>query len=271
MGEDLLTHTDAKQMFVRKLVAAYFSSWTVILWLSFPDIVFGKTSWNAAESYMSSVQVIALYVVPVIFLYGILVSSLLETATKKIMVKVPGVMFVSSLLHVVFGLCIGFVFQISQIIIMGGVAAFLFFCFDLIIVRYTPSLKLKTRVIFFAAPILLLVLIEGTLYAITPPKPPFTANDAVQFATSGNGTSIDRFPKEEGQVKLQIVGYDVERETKVEEMSRKAVYIVVFTERWRKGTENGQYQMVYEVRREGMELKRSTGLQPPYLEGTIVQ
>lgn len=257
-----MTHSDAKQMFVRKLVAAYFSSWTVILCLSFPDIVFGKISWNAAESYMSSVQVIALYVVPVIFLYGILVSSLLETATKK--VKGPGAKFVSSLLHVVFGLCIGFVFQISQIIIMGGVAAFLFFCFDLIIVRYTPRLKLKTRWIFFAAPILLFVLIEGTLYTISPPKPPFTANDAIQFATSGNGTSIDRFPKEEGQVKLQIVGYDVERETKVEEMSRKAVYIVVFTERWHKGTENGQYQMVYEVRREGMELKRSTGLQPPY-------
>ncbi|MFX3631575.1 MAG: hypothetical protein ACE3L7_20175 [Candidatus Pristimantibacillus sp.] len=259
-----MIQSDVAQMFVRKLVAAYFTTWAISLWLSFPNIVFGGASWNAAGNYILSVQVIALYAAPVIFLYGILISSLLEAAAVKLKVKGPGVELVSSLIQVAFGLCFGFVLQSSQLSIIGGVAAFLFFSFELIIVRYILSLKLKIRLISFAAPILPLVLIAGTIYAISPLKPPFTANDAVQFATSANSTSIDHFPKEKGQVKLQIGGYDVVRETKVEETSRKAIYNVVFTERWRKGEENGQYQMVYKVSRGSLEANGSNGALPPY-------
>ncbi|MDF2722736.1 MAG: hypothetical protein K0Q59_2411 [Paenibacillus sp.] len=214
---------------------------------------------------MSWAFMIALYAVPTIFLYGILVSSLLEAAVK-LKVKGPGEVLVSGLLHVVFGLCFGFVLQSSLFSIMGGVAAILFFSFDRTIVRAILSFKIKTRLISFTAPVLLFVLITGAIYATSPPKPPFTAKDAVQFATSGSGTTIDRFPKEEGQDKLQIGGYEVERETKVEETARKETYNVVFTERWRKGEENGQYQMIYEVSRGSMGARGGNGANPPYLQ-----
>ncbi|MFE5318120.1 hypothetical protein ACFQ88_05355 [Paenibacillus sp. NPDC056579] len=263
---DLLTQSDLRQMLVRKLVVAYFTSWAIVLWVSFPNIVLGGASWNAAGNYMSWVFMIALYAVPTIFLYGSLVSSLLEAAAARLKVKGPGEVLVSGLLHVAFGFCCGFVLQSSLFSIMGGVAAILFFCCDRIIVRAIPSLKIKARLISFTVPVLLFVLIAGAIYATSPPKPPFTAKDAVQFATSGNGTTIDRFPKEEGQVKLKIGGYDVERETKVEETARKETYNVVFTERWHKGEENGQYQMIYEVSRGSMGAKGGNGAEPPYLQ-----
>lgn len=253
-------------MLVRKLVVAYFTSWATVLWVSFPNISLGGADWNAAGNYMSWVFVIALYAVPTIFFYGILVSSLLEAAAVKLKVKGPGEVLVSGLLHVAFGFCFGFVLQISLFSIMGGVAAILFFSFDRIIVRTILCFKIKTRLISFTVPVLLFVLIAGAIYATSPSKPPFTAKDAVQFATSGNGTTIDRFPKEEGQVMLKIGGYDVERETKVEETARKETYNVVFTERWHKDEENGQYQMIYEVSHGSLEAKGGNGAKPPYLQ-----
>lgn len=260
-----MAQSDVWQMLVRKLVAAYLTFWSIAVWLSFPNIIFRNASWNMAEDYILSVQGIALYAVPAIFLYGILVSSLFEAEVVKLKAKGPAVVFLSSLVHVAFGLCFGLVLRSSQLSIIGGVAAFLFFCFDLIIARYI--LRFKNRLISFAALILPLLLIVVTTYATSPPEPPFTADDAVLLATTGsNGTSIDSFPKEEGQVKLQIGGYDVERETKVEEMARKSTYYVVFTERWRKGEENGQYQMVYEVSHGSVQAHKSSGSNPPYTQ-----
>lgn len=260
---------DVGQMFFRKLIAAYYTSWAISLWLSLPNIIFDRSTGNAAGSYILFFIVIAMFAAPVIFIYGILVSSLVELAAVKFKRKGSTAVFVSGLLHVLFGLCLGFAIRSMQFIMIGGVAAFLFFIFDVSIVRYILRIKLLMRLLSFAAPIFPLILIVGTLCAISPQEPLFTANAAVQFATSGNGTLIDRFPKEEGQViKLQIGGYNVERETKVEKTSRKATYNVVFTERWRKGEEIGQYQMVYEVSRGSMEAKRRTGAQPPYWSRT---
>ncbi|WP_090677457.1 hypothetical protein [Paenibacillus tianmuensis] len=260
-----MAQLNVRRMLVRKLAAAYFTSWAIVLWVSFPSIALGGSNWNAAENYLSLALIIASYAVPAIFLYGVLVSSLLEALSVKLKVKGPSEALVSGLLHATFGLCFGFVLQSSLFGIMGGGAAILFFSFDRILIRAIPILKRKTRVIAFITPVLLFVLIVGAINATSPSKPPFTAKDAVQFATSGRGTTIDRFPKEEGVVKLQIDGYDVERETKVEETAEKEIYKLVFTEHWRKGEESGQYQMIYEVSRGSMGVQRGNGAEPPYL------
>ncbi|MEI7024999.1 hypothetical protein [Paenibacillus sp. y28] len=265
-GGDPVTQSDLRQMLVRKLAVAYFTSWTIVLWVSFPTTALEGAAWNAAGNYMSWVFILALYAAPAIFVYGSLVSSLLEAAALKLRMKGPREVVVSGLLHVVFGLCYGFVLQSSLLSIMGGAAAVLFFSCDRIIVRVIPSLTKKTRWISFTAPVLLLILIAGSIYATSPAMPPFTAKDAVQFATSGNGTTIDRFPKEEGQVKLNIGGYHVERETKVEETAQKETYHVVFTERWHKDEDKGQYRMIYEVSRGSMGAQGGEGEEPPYLQ-----
>ncbi|MFP3577667.1 hypothetical protein [Brevibacillus sp. SIMBA_040] len=249
------------QILVRKLTVAYFTSWTIVLFVSLFFTNLGGANWNAAGNYMSSAFLVALYAVPAVFLYGILVSSLIEAIFVTLKIKGSAEPMISCTLQVVFGLCFGIVLESTLFSIMGGGAAVLFFSLD----RIMPTilaLKMKTRVISFIAPILLFVLIVGTIYATAPPKPPYTAKDAVQFATS----TIDRFPSKEGVIKLQIEGYDVEQETEVEETAEKETYKVVFTERWRKREESGIYQIIYEVSRGRMSARGGSGEHPPYLQ-----
>ena len=250
------------QMLGRKLTVAYFTSWIIVLFVSLFFTNLGGANWNAAGNYMSSAFLVALYAVPAVFLYGILVSSLIEATFAKLKVKGSAEPMISCSLQVVFGLCFGIVLHSSLFSIMGGGAAALFFSLDRIIVPAILALKMKARVISFMAPILLFVIIVGTIYATAPPKPPFTAKDAVQFATS----TIDRFPSKEGVIKLQIEGYDVEQETEVEETAAKETFKVVFTERWRKREESGFYQIIYEVSRGRMSARGGSGEHPPYLQ-----
>ncbi|WP_282940178.1 hypothetical protein [Paenibacillus sp. RC67] len=251
-------------MLWRKSAVAYFTAWTMVLGVSFPYMTLGGEAWQAAGNYASWATIIALYAVPSIFLYGILVSSLLELAARKLNAAGPGEWLASGLMHVIFGLLFGFVLQSSLFSIMGGAAAILFFVIDRLWLMFLPYLKRKSRMLLLSAPILLLGIIVGTVYMLSPPKPPFTSLDAVAFATSGSGSTIDFFPKQVGVVKLQIEGYDVERETTVEGTDVQEQYLVHFIERWRKGEESGEYRMVYEVTRGSMGAKGGKGNQPPY-------
>ncbi|TDF95146.1 hypothetical protein [Paenibacillus piri] len=92
----------------------------------------------------------------------------------------------------------------------------------------------------------------------------FTAPTAVHrngcssIRHSGSGSTLDWFPKQTGVIKLQIEGYDVERETKVVETP------FYFIERWRKGEEAGENRMIYEVSRGTMGANGGEGTDPPY-------
>jgi hypothetical protein len=155
-------------------------------------------------------------------------------------------------------------FHSSLFSIMGGTAAILFFGFDRMIIRFAPLFKRRTRAFLLLAPLLLFGIIVGTLNVSSPPKPPFTAKDAVEFATSSSGSSIDWFPNQVGMMNLQIEGYDVERETAVKETATKEQYLVYFIERWHKGEEAGEHRMIYEVTRGTMGAKGTEGIDPPY-------
>ncbi|MBE1442403.1 hypothetical protein [Paenibacillus sp. OAS669] len=250
-------------MIKRKLTAAYFTSWAIVLWVSFPFMSL-EGAWNAAQNYLSWAAIIGMYAVPSIFLYGILISSLLELGAAKLKVSGPVEWITSGLLHAVFGLLFGFVLQSSMFSIMGGASAILFFLIDRIILAFLPYLRRTFRVVLLSVPLLLFGISAGAIYAFSPPKPPFTSMNAVQFATSGTGTVIDLFPKQAGMVKLQIEGYDVERETAVEETGEKEKYLVHFIERWSKGEEKGEHRMIYEVTRGAMGGKGGGGDEPPY-------
>ncbi|WP_103107493.1 hypothetical protein [Brevibacillus reuszeri] len=254
--------SNVMQMLVRKVVVAYFTSWIIVLLVSVFFTNFGGANWNAAENYMSSAIFVALYAVPAVFLYGIIVSSLIEAVFAMLKVKGSAEPMISCSFHVIFGLCFGIVLESTLFSIMGGVAAILFYSLDRIIVPAILGFKMKIRVISFIAPVFLVVLIVGVIYATAPPKRPFTAKDAVRYATD----TIHRFPSKEGVIKLQIEGYDVEQETEVEETAEKETYKVVFTERWRKREESGFYQMIYEVSRGRMSARGGSGEHPPYLQ-----
>ncbi|NHN32140.1 hypothetical protein [Paenibacillus agricola] len=251
-------------MVARKMLAAYFTSWIVVLWVSFPSLNVGGATWRVVGTYTSWAFIIALYAVPSIFVYGILVSSLVELAAKKL--KLAGFMewAVSGCIHVILGFSFGLIFQSSLFSIMGGAAAVLFFSIDMMIPQTLPLFRWRKYVTLITAPLLLFGVIVSALYLSAPPKPPFTPNDAVSFATSGSGSTIDWFPKRVGITKRQIEGYEVERETAVVETGVKEQYLVYFIESWRKGEEVGEHRMIYEVTRGTMGAKGSEGTEPPY-------
>lgn len=250
-------------MIARKCTAAYFTSWTMVIWLSFPFMAGAGASWHAARDYMSWASMIALYALPGAFLYGILVSSLIDWAIGKLRRSGPGEWVLSGLLHVFMGFLFGWIVQSSLFSMMGGTAAVLFFVYDRLARVFLPRLRQKVRLILLASPVLVFVLIIGALYLTSPHKPPFTAEDAVRFATSGTGSAMDDFPKLAGITKLQVEGYDVERETRVDTVAKEK-YLVYFIERWRKGENSGEHRMIYEVTRGSMGAKGGGGETPPY-------
>ena len=95
--------------------------------------------------------------------------------------------------------------------------------------------------------------------------PPFTQEDAVETATSGEGTVIDHFPKEIGEWQGMIDGYQVTRETNAKKIG-KEVYIVTFKEDWNRGTEKGSSTISYQVDRHGLTATTGDGNLPPYYE-----
>ncbi|WP_152394217.1 hypothetical protein [Paenibacillus guangzhouensis] len=220
-------------------------------------------TWQATGNFLSLAYVVAIYAVPSIFLYGIFISSLLEISARKLSVDSTVEWVVSGLFHVILGFFFGFILQSFLFSIVGGTAALLFFGFDRIIITFLPLLKQRVRVVLMIAPLLLFGIAVSSIYISSTPKPPFTVMDAVEFATSGNGTLIDLFPKQEGVIKLKIEGYEVERETKVIDTTNEQ-YLIYFIERWRKREESGEHRMIYKVTRGTMDAKGGDGTDPPY-------
>lgn len=251
-------------MLLRKIMAAYVTTWTILLCLGFFSWGGGE-AWNMADQYVGWFVFLAMYVVPVIFFYGITVSALIEGVFQKLNFSCPMEWLVTGFIHVIFGFAFGILLQSSLASIMGGTAAILFFGIDRILMHITPRLRWRVWSLLIVIPILIFVMIVGTLSWSSPPRPPFTANDAVTFATSGKGTITDSFPKQVGKVSLEIKGYTVERETTVAATEDKEIYLVHFIERWRKGEEVGEYRLTYNVfSRGGMDFKEEKGQRPPY-------
>lgn len=93
--------------------------------------------------------------------------------------------------------------------------------------------------------------------------PPFTKEDAVHLATSGDGVIPGHFPQDIGKWAFTIDGYQVTRETHIKEMDNE-IYLLTFTEKWRKGNERGTWESSYEIDRWGLASNSSQGTIPPY-------
>ncbi|WP_156187392.1 hypothetical protein [Peribacillus loiseleuriae] len=98
---------------------------------------------------------------------------------------------------------------------------------------------------------------------MSEPLPPFTMEDAVEFATNDNGTVTDVFPKNIDKWEGQIDGYRVERETATKETGKEK-YFITFTERWNTGKVKGFSSFSYEVERGSLTASGSEGNEPPY-------
>ncbi|KIL77389.1 hypothetical protein [Bacillus badius] len=165
------------------------------------------------------------------------------------------------LLHGMFGLVNGVWFA-SWLMALHGMAAALLYAF---MDRWLYKRMAEKKGIkgFVLVPLLLCVISWGVMFFTSPSSPPFTKEEAVKFAMSGNGTVTDAFPKKAGKWQGTVNGYEVQRETSVQKEGQE-IYLVIFTEKWRKGQETGSWLLSYQVDKGSCTAYAEEGERPPY-------
>jgi hypothetical protein len=251
--------TKVKKFMLRKLIATFvsttiFSFLLALLYiLQAPSIIY-----NQGNQFIGWFFVYFIYIGAIILIYGNLVSAGTEYLQRKWFRKLDW-LYVTIL--GIFGLANGVFFGEITLAYCGMVAAILYGIIDKWLNK--KIMKNKSVKMFFLAPIALLVISWVYFQISSPTMSPFTKEDAVDFATKGEGTVIENFPKEIGQWTSNIEGYQVQKETSVKEIKAE-VYMVSFTERWYKGAEKGSCTISYKVSRGSLTAKGSTGKMPPY-------
>ncbi|GGG61722.1 hypothetical protein [Paenibacillus radicis (ex Gao et al. 2016)] len=254
-------------MFIRKMATAYVTVMTIVLFFAWQYNGLWTEEWEAASDFAGWAVIVSIYAFPAVFIYGIAVSICIEIIMAKLTIHAAFKWVVSATLHLSFGFLCSLPFQSVFFGFIGAGAAFYFFLVDQLVIWCIRRLNRRTRVTLLAVPLVLFVFSYAALLIDSPAKPytpPFSAEEAVHFATSGSGSTIDNFPKEIGTMQLEIQGYTVERETAVTPLGTKEQYRVAFIERWMKGSEGGEHRMYYTVTRGSLEAAGSDGPRPPY-------
>lgn len=159
------------------------------------------------------------------------------------------------------GSAIGLLFPFKTFVVAGVLMAFLYSVIDKwLLARWKRG---KGSQAFFIGSIAAFPLLLGYFALASPSLPSFTAEEAVEFTTQDDGTVTDAFPNEVGTWKGEVDGYQVERTTAVEQM-KEGRYLVMFTEEWRRGTEQGAWMLSYEVELGSVKLHDEEGAIPPY-------
>jgi len=216
---------------------------------------------NQGNQFIGWFFIYFMYIGGIILIYGNLVSLVTEYLQRKWFRQYD---WLYVIILGVFGLANGLFFQNGTLALLGMLAAALYAIIDKWL--YQRKSKNKSIKMFFLIPIASLVLCWGYFQLTSSPMPPFTKEDAVHFATSGEGTVIEHFPKEIGKWEGTIEGYDVKRETDAQEIEEE-VYIVTFTENWKKDSEMGTWELSYKVERGSLTANGEQGNIPPYYKG----
>ncbi|MCP3763869.1 hypothetical protein NLX67_15970 [Domibacillus sp. A3M-37] len=254
-----------KSMLNRKLTATFVATIVTSICMAFwglkdPD---SEIIYNLGNAFAGSSAIYIMYVGGIIFTYGNLVSVGIEYLQRKWFQKHD---WLYIFLHGIFGAALGLVvLDLLDVLMLlyGTPAALLYACVDRWL--YKRASKNKAAKMFLLIPLLVYGLCWGYFQFITPPIPPFTKADAVDFATAGNGTVTDVFPNKIGKWKGTIKGYEVERKTSAKEMEEET-YIVTFKENWRKGAETGSWLLSYKVECGSSSVYDEKGEIPPYHE-----
>lgn len=249
-----------KNLLLRKLTTTFVT--TVFLSLLFVFVAFKigfEFEYNRGNQFIGWLYVYVMYIGLIILIYGNLVSVAIEYLQKKFFEQHD---WLYVLLLGFFGLGNGVLFQDGLASLYGMIAAIIYGIFDKwIYKRNTMGKRIK---LFWVIPIVLIVLCWVYLELTSPSMPPFTKEDAVSYATSGEGSVIDKYPNTVGQWEGKIGDYQVVRETSVDEIE-KEVYLVTFTEHWRKNdVETGTSKLSYVVDRQSITLSSIEGDMPTY-------
>lgn len=245
----------------RKLTATFTVS--VLGSLAFVCLTFlfdsGGENYNLGNKLLMGMYFYLLYIGAIILFFGNLVSICIEWFHRKVKrLSLP----VFVLLHGLFGLLNGVVFHTVTLALAGFMFAVLYALID----RWILWKKFngKQMMAVSAAPVLLVLIFFVLAQWISEPMPPFEAEDAVEQATAGKGTSIEDFPDYVGTERTRVDGLLIERTTSVKEVEDE-VYHVKFQETWweESGDKHTNY-MTYEVKRGATTLHASGGEDTPH-------
>jgi hypothetical protein len=245
-------------MVIRKLIATFITV-TLSSFVLASFFLFESTSkYNLGNHLVQGALFYGVYIGAIVLVYGNAVSMVLEYFRRK---WFKNHNWVYILFHGLFGLANGLLFQSVEFALAGMVVALFYAIIDRWL--FATISNNKKWITFLIAPILLYGLSWGVLQITSPPMPHFTKEEAVEFATSGIGTVTDLFPKQIGEKAESILGYNVIRETKVEELEQE-VYIVTFIEKWLSDEGSGNWYISYKVERGQSVLYEEGGTNPPY-------
>lgn len=243
----------------RKLAATFLAPFIFSMaWCSWNITMADETVYYQGTEFYAMTLVYFFYIGFFVLVYGNIVSFVAEILQRKWFERAD---WLYVLILGAFGAAIGLVFPVWNFIIAGILVAMLFGVIDKwLLKRWQLD---KGNKALFITPFMAFALLWGYYHFASPSLPAHTAQQAVEFATSGSGTSIDRFPDEVGTWQGEIEGYQVKRTTAVEKMDEET-YMVIFTEEWQKGRVDDSWMMSYEVDRSSSILREEEGDMPPY-------
>ncbi|SDN27990.1 hypothetical protein SAMN05518871_104154 [Psychrobacillus sp. OK028] len=240
----------------RKLIVTFVTAILVAMIMSLFNV--DLTIYEQGNHFVGWTFVFFLYAGAIILVYGNIISIGVELLQRKYFARHKWLyVVILGLLGALFG-----IFYEERLLAVFGFFSAVFFAFlDLWLIR--SSFKTKQLFFLILSPMLTLLCLWLYLQLMSPPLPPFTQEDAVTFATSGEGTMISEFPKEVGTWTGTIGDYEVKRETSVSSIDDEE-YIVTFTEEWKRGEILGSSLTSYIVDRNSMTINKSEGNSPPY-------
>lgn len=251
-------HSGIGSLVVRKLITTFFVTTIFSILLLLFSIDYSKMIYDRGIEFIGWFYFSFIYSGLIILIYGNLISIGVEYIQRKGFIR-------QDWLHVIilgiFGLLFGLLLQELIFAIYGLLTALLYAIVDkYLYVRLKEAKQVKVLIL---VPIVSLLLAYGFLQVTSPSMPPFSKEEAVQFATSGEGTPIDYFPKEIGIWEGTVDGYQVKRETNVKEIGEE-LYLVTFTETWGKGARDFSWSLSFKVERGTLSAYEEKGRKPPY-------
>ncbi|WP_372869049.1 hypothetical protein [Planomicrobium okeanokoites] len=246
---------------VRKLAATFLAPFIFSMaWCSWEIATADEAVYYQGTEFYAMTLIYFFYIGSFVLVYGNIISFIVESVQQKWFERAN---WLYVLILGVFGSAIGLIFPFWSFIIAGILVAMLFGVIDKwLLKRWQLDEGNKA---LFITPFIAFALLWSYYHFASSSLPPHTAEQAVEFATSGSGTPIDRFPEEIGTWKGEIEGYQVERTTAVKQVD-KETYMVIFMEEWQKGRVNDSWMMAYEVDRNSSILRDEEGDMPPYDE-----
>ncbi|MBP1990321.1 hypothetical protein [Paenibacillus eucommiae] len=117
-------------MFSRKLLSAYFTSILFILYFALNAMKTQSADPSSIEHFSGWSVTFAMFIIPIVFVYGIGISYLADLLGQKWEMKPTTSVILSFLIHIAMGALFGMMLGLIGIGIVGGAAAACFFLVD---------------------------------------------------------------------------------------------------------------------------------------------